>query len=362
MRPHVELIQQADLCWHAAELPRGEGKVRQRNMSYDEENGGASTKLVFDSSWHRPAGYHHADTEWFLLSGEMRLGTQLLRKGAYFRAPAGLRVPALTVKQGTEVLLFRELQDWGFTVSSRDRAGFVPRGLNTASSEPGSLTVVDTTRMEWMPNIYEGDQQRFLKLKLLYHDPAPKNDPEKGFVTMMCWAPPGWSDDRLVHHPVFEEASKGVKYPEVHTLHSREWLSTVAAFLAFAVGSYAAYWMYVKEKGKHEADYISNATKLAAEMGVDPLLIGFQMGFDAIDQAGGFGLQAPGRKEHSRTEGVARPVAMFAAASDTPKPVDHGAGLKPAPQSLRQPSPRSSNIIVRKRPVLGVGDGIGLRP
>ena len=206
MRPHVELIQQADLCWHAAELPRGEGKVRQRNMSYDEENGGASTKLVFDSSWHRPAGYHHADTEWFLLSGEMRLGTQLLRKGAYFRAPAGLRVPALTVKQGTEVLLFRELQDWGFTVSSRDRAGFVPRGLNTASSEPGSLTVVDTTRMEWMPNIYEGDQQRFLKLKLLYHDPAPKNDPEKGFVTMMCWAPPGWSDDRLVHHPVFEEA------------------------------------------------------------------------------------------------------------------------------------------------------------
>jgi hypothetical protein len=22
----------------------------------------------------------------------------------------------------------------------------------------------------------------------------------------MCWAPPGWSDDRMVHHPVFEEA------------------------------------------------------------------------------------------------------------------------------------------------------------
>lgn len=206
MRPHVELIQQADLCWHAAELPRGEGKVRQRNLSYDEENGGASTKLVFDTAWHRPAGFHHADTEWFLLSGEIQLGSQLLRKGAYFRAPAGLRVPALSVKQGTEVLLFRELQDWGFTASSRDRAGFVPRGLNTASDERGLLTIVDTTRMEWMPNIYEGDQQRFLKLKLLYHDPAPKNDPEKGFVTMMCWAPPGWSDDRLVHHPVFEEA------------------------------------------------------------------------------------------------------------------------------------------------------------
>jgi len=206
VRPHVELIQQSDLCWHAAELPKGEGKVRQRNLSYDEEVGGASTKLIFDSAWHRPAGYHHADTEWYVLAGEIRFGAKLLGKGAYFRAPAGLRIPALSVKEGTEVLLFRELQDWGFTTSSRDRAGFVPRGLNTASSERGVLTMVDTTRLEWMPNIYEGDQQRFLKLKLLYHDPAPKNDPEKGFVTMMCWAPPGWSDDRMVHHPVFEEA------------------------------------------------------------------------------------------------------------------------------------------------------------
>jgi hypothetical protein len=60
--------------------------------------------------------------------------------------------------------------------------------------------------MEWMPNAYEGDTQRFLKLKLLYHDPAPADDSTKGFVTMLAWAPPGWSDDRMVHHPVFEEA------------------------------------------------------------------------------------------------------------------------------------------------------------
>ena len=206
MRPHVELIQESDLHWHSAELPKGEGNVWQRNLSYDEENGAGSTKLRFASAWHRPAGFHEADTEWYVLSGEVLLGSQLLKKGAYFRAPAGLRVPAMSVKEGTEVLLFRELKDWGFTVSSRDRAGFVPRGLNTVSTERGELSVVDTTRMEWMPNIYEGDQQRFLKLKLLYNDPAPKNDPQKGFVTMLCWAPPGWSDARMVHHPVFEEA------------------------------------------------------------------------------------------------------------------------------------------------------------
>lgn len=206
MRPHVELIQQADLCWHDAELPRGEGRARQRNMSYDEEDGSASTKVHFDTAWHRPGGYHHADTEWYVLSGEVRLGDRALGKGHYFRAPAGFRVPPMSVKAGTEVLLFREYGDWAFTVSDKNRSRFVPRGLNTSSTEPGQLTVVDVARIEWLPNIYEGDTQRYLKLKMLYHDPAPRENPRKGFMTMVCWAPPGWSDSRLVHHPVFEEA------------------------------------------------------------------------------------------------------------------------------------------------------------
>ena len=34
-----------------------------------------------------------------------------------------------------------------------------------------------------MPNVYEGDTQRFLKLKPLYIDPAPEGDNNKGFVS-----------------------------------------------------------------------------------------------------------------------------------------------------------------------------------
>ncbi|MDB5212630.1 MAG: NADH-ubiquinone oxidoreductase chain [Myxococcaceae bacterium] len=66
--------------------------------------------------------------------------------------------------------------------------------------------------------------------------------------------------------PVFEEASKGVHLAvaDEHVAHSREWISTVAAFLAFAVGTYVAYWAYIVQKGKHEAAYMSGATKLAA--------------------------------------------------------------------------------------------------
>jgi len=202
----VELIQESDLCWHEAELTRGQGKARQRNLSYDEEDGSASTRVIFESAWERPAGYNHSDVEWYVVNGAIKIGERLLGKGAYYRAPAGLCVPAMSVQEGTEVLLFREYGDWGFSVSKKNRSDFIPRGGNTGSEEQGELTVVDTSRMEWMPNVYEGDTQRFLKLKLLYHDPAPADANDKGFVTMLAWAPPGWSDNRMVHHPVFEEA------------------------------------------------------------------------------------------------------------------------------------------------------------
>lgn len=206
MRPHVELLQSADLCWHDAEFVRAEGRARQKNLSYDEENGAASTSVVFDSAWNRPAGYHHADVEWYVTSGAVKIGDKLLGPGGYFRAPKGLQVPAFSVQAGSEVLIFREYGDWGFSVSAKNKSGFVSRGGNTASKEPGEMTIVDSERMEWLPNAYEGDTQRFLKLKMLYHDPAPEDDNTKGFVSIVCWAPPGWSDNRMVHHPVFEEA------------------------------------------------------------------------------------------------------------------------------------------------------------
>jgi len=174
MRPHVEIIQQSDLCWHPAEMHGGTGRVMQRNLSYDEEDGSASTKLYFETAWDRPGGYHEADTEWFVLEGRIKMGETIFGPGMYWRAPAGLKVPAISVDEKSEILLFREYGDWGFSVSETDKSDFIPEGGNTASEEPGKLTMVDSSKMEWMDNIYEGDTQRFLQLKILYHDPSPK--------------------------------------------------------------------------------------------------------------------------------------------------------------------------------------------
>jgi hypothetical protein len=206
VRPHVELVHDVDLIRHPAELPGGEGGAYQLNLCYDEENGAASTKVGFSSDWSRPAGYHHADTEWFVVSGEVDVGGSALGPRGYLRAPAGLKVPPVTVREGSEVLVFREYGDFGFTVSDSDWPDDVREGGNTTSSGRGSLTMEDSAKLPWSPNIYEGDSQRFLHIKILYRDPSPPGDHTKGFVTILGYAPPNWADHKVAHHPCFEEA------------------------------------------------------------------------------------------------------------------------------------------------------------
>jgi hypothetical protein len=206
MRPHVEVIHQRDLIWHPAELPRGEGRAKQQNLSYDEENGAASLRIVFESDFGRPAGYHSADTEWFVLKGEAQLGDEKLVEGDYWRAPAGLRVGDLTAKEGTEILQFREYGDMGYSVSDTDKSDFIPMGGNTASTDPGEFTIAHSAQMEWIQNKPErGLTQQFLQKKDLFFD-WTEGELTKGFRTFLCHAPPGWADERLIHHPVFEES------------------------------------------------------------------------------------------------------------------------------------------------------------
>lgn len=204
MRPHVELIDEADLVWHTAEFPHGNGTARQRHLCYDEEDGSLSAKVRFDTDWSRPAGVHDADTEWFVLSGRVRLSlddgsTEALTEGGYWTTPAGVRAPAIDVDAGTEILLFREYGDWSFEPGATDRTTVRPDQV---------LTVVHSAQMEWVP-VEIGSPMRFdlggtpqlgLFIKMLHRDA------ETGFYTRLIKTKPGWREHPLAHHPVFEEA------------------------------------------------------------------------------------------------------------------------------------------------------------
>lgn len=202
MRPHVEFIHQDDLIWHMAELPHGQGEARQQNLSYDEEDGSASLRVIFDSDWSRVSGLQAAVTEWYVLKGEVTLGDTMLTEGGYFCAPKGVCVPELKVKADTEILLFREYGDWAFTPADAD---------SPDKHELAELVSLNTNDMDWYevtdPN--HGSPMDFdrggtpvpgLYIKLMYRDPVT------GFYTRLIKAKPGWREHPLAHHPVFEES------------------------------------------------------------------------------------------------------------------------------------------------------------
>ncbi|MGH2830899.1 MAG: DUF4437 domain-containing protein [Actinomycetota bacterium] len=189
MRPHVELIHEDDYVWHPAELHGGVGEAIQRNLSVDEEDGSASTRVDFVSAWERPGGYHVADTEWYVLDGEIAVGGRKLGTGGYFHAPKGVVVPPHSVKEGTRILLYREFGDWGFQATDQDADW---------AREP-AVTIHDTEAIEWAPVDKPGPKPG-LFIKMLHRNP------ETGFYSRLIWAAPGWDDHRLAHHPCYEEA------------------------------------------------------------------------------------------------------------------------------------------------------------
>jgi len=198
MRPHVELVDERDLLWHTAELPEGTGQARQRNLSYDEENGAASTLVEFQSNWQRAAGSHAAQTEWYVLEGSIKVGDEALGKGGYWCARQGEITPSLEVDAGSRVLVFREYGNWEFS-------------LTDADAKTDEIVIVDSEAMDWFDIMHptDGSPMNFerggipvpgLYIKLLWRDPAT------GFYTRLIKAKPGWREHPLAHHPVFEES------------------------------------------------------------------------------------------------------------------------------------------------------------
>lgn len=200
MRPHVELIDYRDLIWHQAEFSHAIGEARQKNLSYDEEDGSASLKVEFTTDWSRPGGRQSALTEWYILEGEVTLGGKILVAGDYWCAPKGVSVPSVMAKAGTGILLFREYGDWSFEPDS---------SLNDVIDD--GLVVMHSSKQEWFevtdpdngsPMDFErgGTPVPGLYIKMLYRNP------ETEFYTRLIKAKPGWREHPLAHHPCFEEA------------------------------------------------------------------------------------------------------------------------------------------------------------
>lgn len=200
MRPHVELIQEADYVWHHAELPTGEGVAKERRLSVDEEDGSSSLKIGFETDWGRGPGIHHANTEYYVLDGSLTYGGTTYGKGAYLYVPKGVPSDWLRFSAGTQILHYREYGDAGF-----DRT-------DSADAEPWEdareeIILIDSEAMEWADVPNPGPMPG-LMIKYLHVDP------DTGFYTRLVHAREGWADHRLAHHPCYEEAYTTQGYME----------------------------------------------------------------------------------------------------------------------------------------------------
>jgi uncharacterized protein DUF4437 len=192
MRPHVETIQEEDYIWHEAELVRGEGRASERRLSVDEEDGSSSLRIDFHTEWGRGPGIHHADTEYYVLDGEMRYGDRTVGKGGYVHAPKGVPADAVRFSEGTRILCYREYGDAGFDPVESLAA---PRWKGVRED----VSVHDSAAMDWIAVPNAGPMPG-LFVKYLHIDPI------SGFYTRLVHAKEGWADHRLAHHPCYEEA------------------------------------------------------------------------------------------------------------------------------------------------------------
>jgi hypothetical protein len=188
----VELIQENDYVWHAAELVGGEGRASERRLSVDEEDGSCSLRIDFHTDWGRGPGIHHANTEYHVLEGSMTYGGRRIGKGGYVYAPKGVPTDAITFSEGTRILHYREYGDAGFDPVQSVEA---PRWKDARED----VIVIDSEAMKWdaVPN---PGPMPGLFIKYLHVDPVT------GFYTRLVHAQEGWTDHRLAHHPCYEEA------------------------------------------------------------------------------------------------------------------------------------------------------------
>jgi hypothetical protein len=187
----VELIHEDDYIFHAGELPYGEGKILERRLSTDEEDGSSSLSLHATADWGRAPGIPHADTEFYVVSGSLEYGGKELGPGGYVQVPKGVPMDWVKIREGSHVLHWREYGDCGFDPAT-NYAEAAAKGI------AGEASVVDSNAMEWVAAPTVGPLTP-LYIKLLHRDP------KTGFYTRLIRAPKGWTDHRLAHHPCYEE-------------------------------------------------------------------------------------------------------------------------------------------------------------
>jgi hypothetical protein len=139
-RPHTEFIQTQVLPWKTL----GEGSSRPgadaKALSHDPESKAVTAILKYPVGWSLPeAHYLDSDEEFFVLDGELWVGSVAYVKGDYAYLPAGMPRPSMNSPKGASVMTYHE-------GTHRTILGDAPVGLY----DPARLIAkIESTKMSW---------------------------------------------------------------------------------------------------------------------------------------------------------------------------------------------------------------------
>ena len=173
-RGNIALLQAGDVAHSPLAATGWPVGAVARVLSHDDETGALTALVRLPQGYRRPAGAIAVESEHYVLSGTLRIGSDVREAGWYEYAPAGSRQEAWTVAEQCELLL----------MARGGRPDFAPAARRPCARDAAAIAV-DSGQMRWtaerVPN--EAPGAAFKRLRYV---------PETGEYLILAAFVPRW--------------------------------------------------------------------------------------------------------------------------------------------------------------------------
>ena len=192
-RKHIEPFVDREVPFRKMTLPGYKKGMSYKMLSIDEDTGACTMTVKYDAGYKLPPSMSYTEYEFLILSGSIKYGDEVHTAGYYFRVPAGVHLPAMSVPRGATVMLMYNFAEPSLVESDEDH--------HLAMRD--QLTIIDSYEgMQWAPSsgaIYPAVAPGCL-LKVLKYDPLTE-----ALSFLYCMTPKFWQDN-ISYHDCAEEA------------------------------------------------------------------------------------------------------------------------------------------------------------
>jgi hypothetical protein len=190
-RRHIEPLVDRSVPWKRMSLPGFPPGMRYRMLSLDRDTGACTMSVELSGGYRQPPALSASDLEMLVTRGTLDLGARRLGLGFYAFVPKGVSLPALSTRQGCQILLMYNDGEPSLEESDRDATGADRTRLVQVGSYDG---------LPWqVPHLFPATASGCL-IKVL------RMDERTHAMTFLYCMAPGFRQDNISYHDCAEEA------------------------------------------------------------------------------------------------------------------------------------------------------------